>query len=152
MDKIIQLTATCKPSTLMRNMSAHCGDVSEGTKSKILAQRRILNKLVTFYHNGLRVIENVGLNEQEIHESEILRLAHASLLIGTPVGDKRACYVDAIKNPVEIWVYGIRVEEFIKTSQRLIETQQLGLEFLLEEPIRKTMEKTDGRNVRLFGR
>lgn len=150
MGNLINLTAECKPSALMRKMLRHKGDVSEGTQHKIIAKRRILKRCITFYHNGLRVIEGTDLNEEEMHNSEILRLAHASLLIDAPVGDKKLCYVDATKNPVEVWVYGMPVEEFLKTSRRLVETQQLGIEFLLEEPIRKTVEKTNGRNVRLF--
>lgn len=134
------LLAKCRPSTLMKNMAKHRGDVSEGTQLKVIARRHILNRLVIFYHNGLRVIKGVNLNEQEVHESEVLRLAHASLLIGSPVGDKRACYVDATKDPVEVWVYGMKGEDFIKTSQCLAETQQFGLEFLLEEPIKNNGE------------
>lgn len=152
MANLINLTAACRPTTLMKKMLQHSGDVSEGTQYKVLAKRQILKRRVTFYHNGLRVIEKADLNEQEVHESEILRLAHASLLVGTPVGDKRMCYVDATIDPVEIWIYGMPVEQFLTTSQRLVETQQLGIEFLLEEPINKTMEKTNGGNVRLFGR
>lgn len=148
----VHLIAECKPSTLMQNMLRHSGDVSEGTQWKIIAQCQILKKRVTFYHNGLRVIDGVDLDEQEMHESEILRLAHASLLVGAGVGDKKLCYVDATKNPVEVWIYGMLAEEFIKTSQQLVETQQLGLEFLLEEPIRKTLETKNGRDVRLFRR
>lgn len=131
-------------------MLKHTGDVSEGTKFRVLAVRQILRRKVTFYVNGLRFIEGTDLNEEEMHNSEILRLAHASLLVEAGVGDKRYCYVDATKNPVEVWVYGMLVEDFIRTSQRLVETQELGLEFLLEEPIRKTVEKKNGRNVRLF--
>lgn len=136
----------------MKRMLKHTGDVSEGTQGKVVATKRILNRTVTFYHNGLRQIKGTSLNEQEAHESEILRLAHASLLVGAPVGDKRHCYVDATKNPVEVWIYNMTVEEFLKTSHSLVETQQLGIEFLLEEPIRKTVEKKDGRDVRLFRR
>lgn len=150
MGNLIHLTAECKPSALMRRMLKHKGDVSEGTRWHVLAKRTILKKTVTFYANGLRIIEGVDLNEEEVHNSEILRLAHASILVGSGVGDKRLCYVDATKNPVEVWVYGMPVEKFLTTSRCLVETQQLGLEFLLEEPIRKTVEKTNGRNVRLF--
>lgn len=141
MANVINFTATCRPSALMRRMLLHSGDVSEGTQYKVLARRQILRRNVIFYHNGLRVIEGVDLNEQEVHESEILRLAHASLLVGSPVGDKRLCYVDATVNPVGIWIYGMPIEQFLATSQRLVEAQQLGIEPLLEEPVRKTMEK-----------
>jgi hypothetical protein len=147
----IDLRAALRPSGFMRRMLRH-SDVSEGTKFKVIAKRQILKRIVTFYHNGLRVVEGTDLNEQEMHESEILRLAHASILVGAPVGDKKACWVNATVNPVSVWVYGMPIEEFLATSQRLVETQQLGIEFLLEEPVRKVMEKRNGRNVRLFGK
>ncbi len=150
MGKIIQLTAECKPTALIKNMFKHSGDISAGTYNKIIAVRQILNRRVIFYHNGLRIIEGTDLSEQEMHDSEILRLAHASVLIEAPVGDKRCCYVDATKNPVEIWIYGMPIEQFLATSQQLVETQQLGIGFLLEEPIRKTVELKNGRDVRLF--
>lgn len=152
MASYIHLTAKCQPSQLMRSMLRHTGDISEGTRGKIIAKRWILKKVVTFYHNGLRVITGTDLSEQEAHESEILRFAHASILIRAPVGDKKLCYVDATKNPVEVWVYGMPIEEFLATSRRLVETQQLGIEFLLEEPIRKTVEKKNVRNGGLFGK
>ena len=147
----IDLRAVIRPSGFMRKMLRH-SDVSEGTKSKVIAKRQILKRIVTFYHNGLRVIEGTDLDDQEMHESEILRLAHASILVGAPVGDKRACWVDATANPVSVWVYGMPIEEFLTTSQRLVETQQLGIEFLLDEPVKKVMEKRNGRNERLFGK
>lgn len=149
---MVNLTANCKPSRLMRKMLKHTGDVSEGTQAKVVARRQILDRQVTFYHNGLRVVEGIGLDEQEIHESEILRLAHASLLIGHSVGDKKICYVDATKNPVEVWICGLLADDFIAKSKYLVETQQLSLEFLLEEPIKTIVEKKNVRNVRLFGR
>lgn len=138
------LTAHCKPTLLTKRMLAHSGDVSEGTRHKILAKRIIIGRAVTFYSNGIRVIHNTtGLNEQEMHESEILRLTHASLLTGTPVGDKRKCYVDAKTFDVEVWVYGMPVKEFIRKSKELVGTQQVDVDFLLEEPINKIAEKAN---------
>ena len=46
MDKV-QLSFDMRPSLLMQRMLKHNGDVSEGTKYKIFAIRKILNK-VTF--------------------------------------------------------------------------------------------------------
>ncbi|MDX1372718.1 MAG: hypothetical protein R3321_09625, partial [Nitrososphaeraceae archaeon] len=75
---------------MMKRMRAHAGDVSEGTRHKIMAKRVILGKKVIFYENGLRVIENEkDINEEEQFNSEILRLAHASLLINDAVGDQK---------------------------------------------------------------
>ena len=134
-------------------MRKHRGDVSEGSQDKLIAKRSIVGKLVNFYHNGRREVRGVkGLTEEEINNSEILRLAHASLLLGEPVGDKRACYVDATKNPVEIWIYRMTVEEFLKTSKSCIVGGKLEQDFLLNEPIKKTVELSNERNERLFGR
>ncbi len=152
MDKVIKLAANFKPSALTRRMMKHKGDVSEGTEYKILTTRIIIGKKVTFYRNGLRRVEGISLKEEEIHDSEILRLAHASILIGEPVGDKKKCYVDATKNPVEIWVYSMPMEEFLTKSKDLVKSQELDVEFLLEEPISKVVEARNVRNVRLFGR
>lgn len=136
----------------MRRMLEHSGDVSEGTKCKVLAERVILNKKVTFYTNGLRKIEGVNLNDEDKYNSEILRFAQASILIGEPVGDKRKCYVDATKNPVEVWVHNLPLEEFLTKSKHLVETQQMDIGFLLEEPLSKVLEAENVGNVRLFGR
>lgn len=154
MGRLILLEAkNMQPSGTMSRMLRHKGDVSEGTKYKIIAKRIIMNRKVTFYHNGLREVEGLGLDEQEEHDSEILRLAHASILVKQPVGDKKMCYVDATKNPVEVWVYGMLAEKFIKESTRVVGTGQLEKDFLLNEPIQTTLEVKDHeRDVRLFGR
>lgn len=146
------LTVVCRPTRLLKRMLKNSGDVSEGNKHKLIATRMILKKKVNFYANGLRIIEGTALDEQDAHDSEILRFAHASIFTGGPVGDKALCYVDATKSPVEVWIYGMLLEQFLKTSKNLVGNKQLDLEFLLEEPIRNTMELKNGRNVRLFGR
>jgi hypothetical protein len=145
------LIAHCRPSLLMKRMVEHKCDVSEGTKYKSIAKRQLLGRQITFYSNGLRVIEGLDLTEQEQHDSEILRLTHASILIGEPVGDKRMCWVDATKDPVEIWVYGMELKDFIKRSKVLVENNLLSVDFLLEEPLKRTSELKNERNVKLFG-
>lgn len=145
-------TAHLRPSLFTKRMMKHKGDVSEGSQDKLIAKRRIVGTLVNFYHNGRREVRGVNLSEEEIHNSEILRLAHASLLLGEPVGDKKACYVDATKNPVEVWIYSMTVEEFLKTSKSCIIGGKLEQDFLLNEPIKKTLELSNERNERLFGR
>lgn len=152
MVRILSFTAECRPSALMRRMTHHSGDVSEGTQFKVLAKRFILGKEITFYRNGLRKIDNVLLTEEEVSNSELLRFAHASLLINGPVGDKRKCYVDATKNPVEVWLYSLPIGEFVAKSKKLVKSGELDKEFLLEEPISKVVEVKNVRNVRLFGR
>jgi len=146
------LIANCRPSLLTKRMTRHKCDVSEGTEYKVIARRCLLGKSMTFYHNGLRVIEGIKLTDQEQHDSEILRLAHASILIGEPVGDRRMCWVDATRNPVEVWIYGMKLEDFIKTSKSLVGSNLLPAGFLLEEPLKKVSEIKDERNVKLFGR
>jgi hypothetical protein len=147
-----QLTAHCTPSTMLKQMLKHTGDVSESSKTLIMAERIILGKKVTFYHSGLRVVEDEDLSEDDEYCSEILRLAHASLLINDAVGDKRICYVDARVNPVEVIVYGTPANVYVKRAKKLIETNQIECDFVLNTHLRETREKTDVGNVRLFGR
>ena len=139
--------AHCKPSKYLKNMTKHDLRVDEGNKSKVIAIRTILGKRVTFYQNGLRFIEDVNINEEEQFDSQILRFAHASILIEGPVGDKKACYVDATKNPVEVWIYDYRLEDFIKKYTHLMRTGRVDTDFLLEEPLKRTIDNE--RNVRL---
>jgi hypothetical protein len=100
----ILFNAKLKPSAYLQRMLKH-QNVSESSKHKVIAVRSILNHTVTFYADGIRTVDNLDLTEQEFHDSEILRFAHASILINEAVGDKKACYVDATKNPAEVWVY-----------------------------------------------
>jgi hypothetical protein len=143
------LLAILRPSKYLKRISE---DVSEGSKSKLIATRVILGFKVLFYQNGLRVIEGLKLTEQEQIDSEILRLAHASILINEPVGSKHTCYVDATKNPVEVILYDMPAEIFIRDSIQLIRNGELDYDFLLNEHIKATLELTNERDVKLFGR
>lgn len=105
----IDAQVTMRPTSLLRKMREHVGDVSETSKTRLVCERRILGRRVKFYENGLRVID--GLDDQESYDSEILRFAHASILIKQPVGDKRLCYVDATKDPVELWLYNKQIKK-----------------------------------------
>ena len=107
MGKIKQFVAYPKPSRLMRRMIRHRGDVSEGNTRIPVATRTLLGRKITFYHNGERVIEGLNITDEDMFNSEILRFAHASLLTGEPVGDRRMCCVDATANPVKVWLYGL---------------------------------------------
>ncbi len=148
----IQLVANnFRPSTMLRRMNKHTGDVSESSKGKVMAYRTILGKRVTFYENGLRQT-TADLTEGDEYHSEVLRLAHASLLINDAVGDKRQCWVDARYEPVRVVIYNMPAEEFIKRATELIETNKLDLDFVLGNPLKQTEEKTDVRNVKFFGR
>lgn len=105
----IETSVVMRPTPLLKRMREHTGDVSENSKTELLCERRILGRLVKFYTNGLREVE--GLDEQESYDSEILRFAHASILIQQGVGDKRLCYVDATKDPIELWLHGKRIRK-----------------------------------------
>lgn len=143
------LIAHCVPSSYIKRIFKHNKNVDEGNKSKIIAIRTILGKRVTFYQNGLRFIDGVDIDEEEQFNSQILRFAHASILIQGPVGDKKGCYVDATKNPVEVWIYEHTLEDFIKKYSTLIKIGSVDVDFLLEEPLKRTVELQNERNVRL---
>lgn len=148
----ILLFANPRPSNLLKRMRKHDCDVSVGSKGKVMAHRTILGKNVTFYENGLRVVDDKDLSEDDEHHSEVLRLAHASLLINDAVGDKNICYVDARVDPVEVHVYGMPAEEFIKQASKRISSGELDKDFVLGMPLRQTKEFENEQNVKLFGR
>lgn len=152
MKKVLLFPNVLRPSAMLKRMRAHIGDVSEGSKSKIMAERIILGKRVTFYENGLRVVHDRDLSEDDEHQSEILRLTHASLLIGQPVGDKRQCWVDASTNPVSVVIYNMPANTFVKKATQLMRHGDIDPDFVLNSHLRQTEESTDERNVRLFGR
>lgn len=137
---------------MLRRMRTHQGDVSEGSKTKVMAQRTILGRTVTFYENGLRVVDDKDLSPDDEFNSEVLRLAHASLLINDAVGDKSQCWVDARTDPVQVWLYDHPAPQFVRKAQLAIRRGQLDQDFVLNLPLRRTREYEDERNVRLFGR
>lgn len=130
---IIRLKANIKPSTLFEVMNQHRGDVSEGTDGKELARRIMLGRKVKFFHDGRHIVESENITEEEEYNSELLKLAHASLLVGGPVGDKRYVYVDATKNPVEVWLYNQPAEQFINASVAVIQDGTIPEEFIKDE-------------------
>lgn len=152
MKKVLLFPNTLRPSTMLKRMRAHIGDVSEGSKVKIMVKRIILGKKVTFYENGLRIVHDKDLNEDDEYNSEILRLTHASLLIGQPVGDKRQCWVDASTNPVSVVIYNMPAKTFIKKATQLMRNGDVDPDFVFNSHLRQTEESTDERDVRLFGR
>ncbi len=142
--RIVQLPPVrLSPTKLHRRMHAHKGDVSEGTNFKLLAEKNILGQRVLFYTNGLRQVKGIPLNDEEAHDSEILRFAHASLLISSPVGDKKKCYVDASKNPVEVWIYGMSAEKYIKGAEQCI-ANGADPGYFLDQSLQDIMEPSNG--------
>lgn len=100
-----------RPSKILRDNITH-RDVSEGDKRFPVAIRNILGQYVTFYNDGYREVNGIELSDQEIHDSQLLRYTHASLLVGTPIGDKAYLWVDASFNIVEVWLYGKHIKTF----------------------------------------
>lgn len=139
MGKIIQLTANLKPSNLLRRMRKHA-EVSEGSKHRLVATRIVLGKRVDFYHNGLRKVHGLELDEQEIHDSEVLRFAHASILTGLPSGNKDLLYVDASVNPVEVWIEGMPFKKYMNMAKQAVQFGVVDPEFFIEQPLNKTKE------------
>lgn len=152
MRKILFEAKNIRPSAMLKRMRKHTGDVSEGAKAKVMAKRVILGKRVTFYENGLRVVEDKDLSEKDEYHSEILRLAHASLLINDAVGDKNQCWVDARFDPVKVIIYNMSADKFIKKATQLMRNGTIDPDFVFNSHLRQTEESTNERNVRLFGR
>lgn len=152
MSRIIQFRAHARPTGFFRQILNHTGDVSEGSTHKILTTRIVAGKKVTFYHNGYRKVHNLKLTEEDTHNSEILRLVHASILTRGPIGKKSYCYVDATYDPVEVWVYGMRLEKFLASSKKVIVSGELDRDFLLDLSLKEISEVHDERNERFFGR
>ena len=149
MKKVLFEAKNLRPSAMLSRMLKHKGDVSIGSKAKVTARRIILGRKVTFYENGLRIVNDNDLNEDDEYKSEVLRLAHASILIGQPVGDKKSCYVDASTNPVTVVIYNMPAEQYIKMAKEAIKNGKVSKEFMLDSTIQEIRHE---RNVRLFGR
>ncbi len=126
-----------KPSAWFARMLKH-KSVSEGSRHEVTTRRTILGHRVTFYRDGHREVQGVdSLDEQEIHDSEILRFAHASILTGEPSGSKLKCWVDASVNPVEVWLHGKQVTpEMIKSFCKK-QTDESMRDLSLQDQIKK---------------
>jgi hypothetical protein len=98
-----------KPRKSLRDSIRH-RDVSEGCRHYVIAERILLGRLVLFFNDGYREVQGVDLNDEETHNSELLRFAHASLLINQPVGDKAYLYVDSSQKVVDVWLYGKQIK------------------------------------------
>ena len=105
----VQLSATLQPRASLRVGR----DQSETTRAELIATRWILGKHVRFFSNGEHVVSGVRMSSEQMQESEVLRFAHASLLIQRPIGEKSVLWVDATLDPVAVWIHGKRAEDFI---------------------------------------
>jgi len=135
----IFLSGTLKPSTFLKRMSAH-RDVSEGSGRRLIAERKILGFNTRFYSDGTRAVQRLDLTETEQFDSQVLRFAHASIIINEPVGDKNACWVDATKNPVEIILFNKPIKSFLKDTKQLVSSGKCDPDFVLDSPLGKISE------------
>lgn len=100
-----------RPRKALRDSIRH-RDVSEGSRHYVIAERILLGYLVLFFNDGYRHVEGIDLNDEELHNSELLRFAHASLLINQPVGEKTYLYVDSSQKVVDVWLYGKQIKSY----------------------------------------
>ena len=135
----IQLSGHLKPSAFLKRMLKH-SDVSETSKTNLLATKIILGKKARFYTDGTRTIDGIDLTDSEQYESQILRFAHASILINEPVGDKNACWVDATKDVVEVILYNMPIKQFIQNSKSKVTYGNSDPDFLLNVPLKSISE------------
>ena len=130
MGRKVQFEANLKATNLFRNMNKHAGNLSEGDRPQLIATKTILGKKVKFYTSGEHVVE-AELTPQEQYDSEILRFAHASLIVGEGVGDKAILYVDASVDPCDVWIYNEPAAQFIKKAMEAIKLGSLQTEFVV---------------------
>lgn len=106
-------------------------------RRELLARRTIIGRVCEFFVNGEHVVDAAITPEEEFN-SEILRYAHVSLLTGQPEGNKATLLVDATKEPVEVWTYGMRLEEFLRRAVDLIEQGTIDPSLVMDgDPIPK---------------
>jgi len=115
----------------MRNHLKHQGDVSESDKVKLIGVRTILGRRVEFYENGEHVVDT-DIDLQEMFDSEILRFAHASLICKIPVGDKKTTWVDASKDPCDVWMFGKPVADMIRGAIKQVQNGTLDLRSIVD--------------------
>lgn len=143
MGNIKYFSAHLRPSNFVKRLRQHDGNVSSGSKAKVLAKRTVLGKRITFYENGMHVIHGeLDITEEEMFNSNILRFIHASLLINEPVGDKAKIWVNAAVNPVQVWLYGMPIEQFIRKALFAIRTGKVSADCLLDQHTDYFVEKT----------
>lgn len=127
----------------MRVREHHGKHLSEGDRPKLIATRMILNREVRFYSNGEHIADcEVPIDEQ--FNAEMLRFAHASLLVRQPVGDKAVLWVDATKDPCEVWVHGMTLEQFVQAIRFQIDTRAIDPEMIVDgDPIHAIKRNLD---------
>ena len=144
MGSIKQFSATCRPSAVTKNLRRHNVDVSEGGRTRLIAKRTILGKICRFYTSGEHTVDDVRVTAEESHEALLLRYAHASLIIREPVGDKKVIWVDASKNPCEVWIHNMPSRKFLDLAMLAIKTGALGADLVIDgNPLPKMKDIID---------
>ena len=135
----VKLSGTCRPTKLMRRLQEHRGDVSSSDMCRLIAKRNLLGQTVRFYTSGEHVIEGSTLPLADQYDSELLKFAHASLLVNGPVGDKRKLWVDATTDPCQVWIEGHSVVDFLRRARRRVMDGTISVAELFEseDPLRK---------------
>ncbi|HUT60882.1 MAG TPA: hypothetical protein VNA25_23795 [Phycisphaerae bacterium] len=131
---LVNLSAKLTASAMVNNMRRHQGDVSEGTQHRPLAVRSILGHRCEFFRDGTHTVDGTEISEEEQFGSEVLRFAHASLLTGLPVGDKKLCWVDASTNPAEVWIHGFEGNDYIRRARALV-NKGVPPDFIVDSPL-----------------
>ncbi len=142
MGRKVDFSARLSPSLMMKTHMKHQGDVSEGSQANLLAVREICGRRVELYTSGEHLVD-AHITPEEMYDSEILRFAHASVIIEGPVGHKRTCYVDASSDtpvdryktrsqPCEVWCYGHELSDFIEASRRAIGVGTIATELIVD--------------------
>jgi hypothetical protein len=141
---IVNFNAHCRPSLTMRAMRKHGPDVSEGDKPKLIATRTMLGRKCRFYSSGEHTVDSDDVTPEEQHDSVLLRFAHASIIAQEPVGDKKVLWVDALAEPPEIWMAGMKVNEFLLKSRALLRAGKISPELVVDSnPIPSIKEILD---------
>lgn len=144
MGKKVQLSGTFRPTSKMRHYAKCRKPVSQSSKAKLIATRTVIGHTVNFYESGEHVIETMSqsdLSDEEMFNSEILRFAHASLISGVGVGDKSMTWVNATKNPVEVWMFGKPIEQLAKGIMGLIKSGAIDPGVILDGETVTTMRE-----------
>ncbi len=144
MGRLVQFEAHCRPTTKMRHYQKCRKSVSESSKARLIATRTIIGHTVHFYESGEHVIETISerdLSTEEMFNSEILRFAHASLIAGIPIGDKSFTWVDATKNPCEVWIFGKTTEQFTRDVMERVKLGTIDPELILDGKTLPTMRE-----------
>lgn len=120
----MKIEAVLRPSRMTRSLRV--GDAAEGSKALVLARRWVLGRLVEFYRTGEHLfVGKSNLKEDEQYHSELLRFCHTSLVAGAPVGDRKALWVDARQDPVDVVICGLEAREYMRQAKAAVDSEMI---------------------------